>query len=150
MSEKSIYGKISGIPAYYKVKVPDLLLGMKFMVEERESDNPIGYNVYQLSGYEPQVDPINNQASYNVEPGSEKNIGTVIKESSPYMIITNRRGWGIDVKKNWSDADYIRSHDPIYIAVYIKATSHNHRLTPLHVICLQFFRHISQIRLDLR
>jgi hypothetical protein len=32
----------------------------------------------------------------------------------------------------------------------IKATPHNHRLTPLHVICLQFFRHISQIRLDLR
>ncbi len=32
----------------------------------------------------------------------------------------------------------------------IKATPHNPRLTPLHVICLPAFRHITQILLDLR
>ena len=32
----------------------------------------------------------------------------------------------------------------------IKATPHNPRLTPLHVICLPAFRHIAQILLDLR
>ena len=31
-----------------------------------------------------------------------------------------------------------------------KATPHNPRLTPLHVICLPFFRHISQILLERR
>ena len=33
---------------------------------------------------------------------------------------------------------------------YFKATPHNPRLTPLHVICLPAFRHITQILLDLR
>ncbi len=32
----------------------------------------------------------------------------------------------------------------------VKATPHNPRLTPLHVICLPAFRHITQILLDLR
>ena len=33
---------------------------------------------------------------------------------------------------------------------YIKATPHGPRLTPLHIICLPAFRHITQILLDLR
>ena len=32
----------------------------------------------------------------------------------------------------------------------IKATPYNPRLSPLHVICLPEFRHITQILLDLR
>ena len=32
----------------------------------------------------------------------------------------------------------------------IKATPHNHRLTPLHAICLHIFRHITQILLERR
>ena len=32
----------------------------------------------------------------------------------------------------------------------VKATPHNPRLTPLHVICLHIFRHITQILLALR
>ena len=32
----------------------------------------------------------------------------------------------------------------------IKATPHDPRLTPLHIICLPAFRHITQILLDLR
>jgi hypothetical protein len=34
--------------------------------------------------------------------------------------------------------------------VTFKATPHNPRLSPLHVICLPAFRHITQILLDLR
>ena len=34
--------------------------------------------------------------------------------------------------------------------IFIKATPHNPWLSPLHVICLPAFRHITQILLDLR
>ena len=37
-----------------------------------------------------------------------------------------------------------------YLLLIIKATPHNPWLTPLHVICLHIFRHITQILLALR
>ena len=115
--ETSPNGQISKIPVGYEVKVPGLLNGMKFKVEERESDNPIGYDVYSLEGYtclrEGDID------SYIVESGESINTGTVRKEASPSMLITNKRGYGIEVKKVWSDADYTDSHEPVYIAVYV-------------------------------
>ena len=40
--------------------------------------------------------------------------------------------------------------DLLVPADYIRATPHNPRLTPLHVICLHFFRHSTQILLALR
>jgi fibro-slime domain-containing protein len=115
--ETSPNGQISKIPVGYEVKVPGLLNGMKFKVEERESDNPIGYDVYSLEGYtclkEGEID------SYFVESGESINTGTVRKGASPSMLITNKRGYGIEVKKVWSDADYTVSHEPVYIAVYV-------------------------------
>ena len=36
------------------------------------------------------------------------------------MKIHNKRGWGLTVKKVWSDADYMDAHDDIYFAVYVK------------------------------
>ena len=33
---------------------------------------------------------------------------------------------------------------------YLKATPHDHRLSPLYVIHLQIFRHITQIYLEIR
>ena len=38
----------------------------------------------------------------------------------------------------------------VFLSVKVKATPHNPRLTPLHVICLHIFRHITQILLALR
>ena len=41
-------------------------------------------------------------------------------------------------------------HNRIAAQTNIKATPHDPRLTPLHIICLPAFRHITQILLDLR
>lgn len=112
-------GQISKIPVGYEVKVPDLINGMRFRVEEREEDNPIGYDVYELEGYTCVNDDDTSQPSYQVEDGNNINTGTVIKASSPSMLITNKRGFGIEVTKKWSDADYTDMHDTIYIAVYV-------------------------------
>ena len=38
----------------------------------------------------------------------------------------------------------------LYNVDTVKATPHDPRLTPLHIICLPAFRHITQILLDLR
>lgn len=121
-NETSPNGQISNIPAKYKVKVPGLLNGTKFMVEERESDNPIGYQVYKLAGYECMHDSSGDEPSnptYEVESGTKQNAGTVIKDYSPHLRVTNQKGWGIEVTKEWSDADYTSEHDPVYVAVYV-------------------------------
>ena len=34
------------------------------------------------------------------------------------MRVINKRGYGLEVAKKWSDADFVYDHDPIYIAVY--------------------------------
>ena len=47
------------------------------------------------------------------------------------MIVNNRRGWSLEVKKEWSDKDFTISHDPVYIAVYC-----NNTLVPGTVSCI--------------
>ena len=110
-------GKIDKIPAKFKIKVPYLLPGMKFEVEEREADNPIGYDAWQLNGYECMFGE--HDYSYAPESGSVQNIGTVKEDESPYMRVTNKRGFGIQAEKIWSDDDLIKKHDPVYVAVYV-------------------------------
>ncbi|MBR4201381.1 MAG: hypothetical protein IKQ91_08955 [Oscillospiraceae bacterium] len=115
--ETSINGQISNIPAGYQVKVPNLLNGMKFEVEEREKDNPIGYDVFKLSGYECVKE--GSVLSYQPLDSEHINIGTIKSEASPYLKIKNQRGYGIEVKKVWTDANDTLSHDPVFIAVYV-------------------------------
>ena len=34
------------------------------------------------------------------------------------MYVRNKRGWGLEVNKQWSDASFTKSHAPVYVAVY--------------------------------
>ncbi len=107
--ETSMNGAISKIPAGYCVEVPNVPVGTKFMVIERENEIPKGYSFqsYERVG-----------GSYHTEDGDTLNSGWVRANESPKMIVNNKRGWTIEVTKEWSDKHFSTSHDPIYLAVY--------------------------------
>ena len=109
--ETSMNGSISKIPAGYKIEVPNLPVGTKFMLEERESEIPLGY---KLIGYERE-----QGSFYNSGDGDTPNSGRVRANESPSMTVKNKRGWGLSVNKIWSDKNFTTSHDPIYTAVYV-------------------------------
>ena len=120
--ETSMYGSIAKIPAGYSVEVPNIPVGTKFMVVERENEIPAGYSFmsYERIG-----------GSYQSELGDTLNSGWVRANESPKMVVNNKRGWSIDVTKVWSDSDFTVSHGPIFIAVYCGDT-----LVPDTVSCI--------------
>ena len=107
--ETSMNGAVSKIPTGYTVQVPNLPVGTKFMITEREKEIPLGY---QFMSYEKVGD------TYFVAEGDPENIGCIRKEDSPFMLIKNKCGWGMEAKKIWSDSDCTSSHAPIYTAVF--------------------------------
>ena len=107
--ETSTNGTISKIPAGYKVEVYYLPVGTKFKVEEREWDNPLGY---KLMDYE------RDAASFIQDDGDTKNSGRIRANQSPVLKVKNKRGWGLQVNKIWSDKDFTSNHDDVYFAVY--------------------------------
>ncbi len=102
-------GAISKIPAWYTVEVPNIPVGAKFRVTERDSEIPLGYS---LMGYE-RID-----GTYYSEQGEAANVGIVRANESPKMGINNKKGIGIKAEKVWSDKDYVSEHAPVYLAVY--------------------------------
>lgn len=102
-------GSISKIPADYTVEVRDLLVGAQFKVEERVDEIPHGY---ELIGYD-RVD-----GSYIVNDGDGYNEGRVRDNADPTLLVNNKRGWGLIVKKEWSDDAFVSEHADIYLAVY--------------------------------
>lgn len=111
--ETSMNGSISKIPAGYIVEVPNLPVGTKFRVVERENEIPPGY---QWISYERE------SATYRAEDGDTLNSGWIRPNESPRMYINNRRGWGLTVNKVWSDVSAVAAHGDIYTAVYIGST----------------------------
>ena len=101
-------GAIDKIPADFTVEIRNLLVDTKFMVLEKSSDIPKGYD---LIGYERLA------GSYLAE-GDTANAGIVRDNSNPHVIVKNHRGWGLTVEKVWSDENFMISHDNIYFAVY--------------------------------
>ena len=120
--ETSMYGAISKIPAGYSVEVPNIPVGTKFRVIERENEIPVGYSFqsYERIG-----------GSYHAEYGDTLNSGWVRANESPKMIVNNKRGWSIEVNKIWSDKDFTALHSPVFIAVYCGNT-----LVPDTVRCI--------------
>ena len=104
-------GAIDKIPADYTVEIRNLMWDTKFCVEERFSDIPRGYN---LINYERAQD----DNSYTPAEGDTDNAGTIRNGENPHVVVNNQRGWGLTAVKNWSDKDFMQSHDDIYIAVY--------------------------------
>ena len=74
-----------------------------------------GRNLRQMRWYE------RDQGSYISE--EEPNRGTIRANEDPHVLVHNKRGWGLTAEKVWSDADYMDSHDDIYIAVYVKKSA---------------------------
>ena len=118
----SIYGAISRIPAGFSAEVRELVVGTQFLVEERESEIPLGYILREEDGYS-RVD-----GSYIVDEGGAVNGGTIRDKSDPAIEIRNQRGWGLSARKIWSDASFMEEHDPVYLAVF---KEENGQLSPV-------------------
>ena len=108
--QTSMNGAISQIPADYSVEVPNLPVGVKFRVDERDYEVPYGYRLVEFE---------RDSGSYIAEQDQALNTGWIRENESPHMYIHNKRGFELEVNKVWSDADYIETYDPIYIAVYL-------------------------------
>lgn len=114
------FGSISGIPSGYTICVPGLPVGSVFKVTEEPKTG------YGLMGYEQvlgsktlenhEVVPI---PSYYLLDNDMVNAGKVIAEEDPQMEVHNRKGYGISVKKEWSDLSKTTGHSTIYTAVYV-------------------------------
>ncbi len=105
----SMYGAISKIPVDYTVEVRDVTVGTKYKVEERIADTPDGYS---LKNYK-----------FTTDAGAvitDKTIpyGTIVAQVTKQVEIHNLKGWGLRVEKDWTDADYMLSRDPVFMAVY--------------------------------
>ena len=111
--ESSPNGAISRIPAGYSIEVRNLLVGTHFKIEERSDEIPEGY---QLMGYE------RVEGSFTFDDEHKDNCGFVRENSDPALVIKNKRGWGLTVQKQWSDAEFTVSHDPVYVAIYNNGT----------------------------
>ena len=117
-----MHGAIAQIPAGFSVEIPNIPVGTKFRLEEKENEIPAGYS---FVSYE-RID-----GSYHIEDGDTLNSGWVRANESPKMIVSNRRGWSMEVRKVWSDQDFTVRHDPVYMAVYCGET-----LVPDTVSCM--------------
>ncbi|MCR5264356.1 MAG: fibro-slime domain-containing protein, partial [Clostridiales bacterium] len=129
----SMNGSISNIPAGYTVEVRDLVVGTQYMVEERDREIPKGFTRCEGDGYV-RTDLSEGDYIYYTSGGvydkhllADDNTTTAepvrdtirSKTESPRIDIRNQEGWGLTAKKIWTDKDFM-THDPIYMAVYIK------------------------------
>ena len=111
----SMNGSISKIPASYKVQVRDLLVGTKYMVEERNYEIPDGYS---LRDYKIYADDGDTNPSSTILAGEELTEETVGDNKDPKVVINNLKGFGIRIYKDWNDADYMEYRAPTYFAVF--------------------------------
>ena len=112
--QTSMNGAISKIPAWYKVEVPNLTVGMRFKVQEKYSEIALGYG---------RINYERDESTYIREPGDADNEGRVRAGFSPVMNVLNQRGYSLEVRKVWSDNAFTKTHEPIYMAVYKGAES---------------------------
>ena len=115
------FGSISGIPAGYTICVPGLPVGTIFKVTE---DPKTGYGLmgyHRVMGTKILEDHTEEDIpSYMEYEHNPLNIGKVIAEENPQMEVHNKKGYGLAVKKNWSDLALTTGHESIYVAVYIQ------------------------------
>ncbi|MBQ3930798.1 MAG: hypothetical protein II725_00795 [Firmicutes bacterium] len=106
----SFSGAADKIPSGYSIEIRDLLVGTWFQVVENDYDTPVGYG---LSSYE------RVEGTYIVEDGDTVNSGFIRDNSNPKIEVRNHRGFGLRVEKEWSDADFMLSHDDIYVGIFV-------------------------------
>ena len=121
----SFSGAADKIPSGYSIEIRDLLVGTKFKVVENDYDTPTGYG---LRTFTEEHDGVVTtyvgykrvEGSYIVEDGDTQNSGVIRDNSNPRIEIHNQRGFGLRVEKEWSDADFMLSHEDIHVAVFIR------------------------------
>lgn len=120
-------GAADKLPAGYSIEISNLLVGTRFKVEERTSDIPKGYglrtftetvdgNTITYTGYKRVA------GSYIVGEGDTQNSGVIRDNSNPKIEIHNTRGWNLTAVKEWSDNDFMQSHDDVFLAVYVNGS----------------------------
>ncbi|MCR5274162.1 MAG: DUF5979 domain-containing protein [Clostridiales bacterium] len=131
----SIYGAISKIPVKYTVELREVLVGTKYMIEERDNEVPDGYSLhgYRLStdGSELSPDdttPVTGQLTsysatdpYSLQKcprGIIQKAGSISGEQDPHVDVVNLKGWGYRIYKEWNDEDYMSDRAPAYFAIY--------------------------------
>ena len=102
-------GAIDQIPADFVVEIRDLFIDTDFMIVEKDSDIPKGYD---LIGY------VRDDGTLHADEGESANIGKIHRGENPCVTVKNHRGWGLTVEKYWTDDDFMLSHDNIYFGVY--------------------------------
>ena len=109
----SMYGSISKIPAGYTVEIRDLTIGCRYQVEERDREIPDGYSRCSSDGYaRVDIDPVDEQETpYK---------GIIARGEDPQIEVRNEKGWGLVVEKEWTDEDFMTSHDDTYFAIYLR------------------------------
>ena len=115
----SMTGTISKIPADHTVELRGLIAGTMFKVEERDEEIPKGYTLRLRDGYT----RIDEGKEGSGEHGTIPISGTVRAGYDPHIQVRNQKGWGLTIDKNWTDSDFMESHDPIYFAVFVKKGS---------------------------
>ena len=108
-------GQITKIPSGYTVEVRDLIVTTQYKVEERSGEIPKGYTLRLLDGYT-RVDGSSEEIN-----GTTPYTGTIAVNDSPKIEVRNQKGWGLTVKKVWTDKDFMSEHDSIYFAVYTRS-----------------------------
>jgi hypothetical protein len=115
------FGAISNIPANYTICVPGLPVGSIFKITE---DTKTGYGLVgfnRVMGTKINEDySTEDIPSYWEYDGNPLNVGKVRAEENPQMEVVNKKGYGINVKKSWSDLQSTISHESIYVAVYVE------------------------------
>ena len=134
----SRYGSISHIPAGYTVRVPGLPTGTKFLVQERENEIPVGYELLNferktgqftddsmaasgMPSYKVDETYVIGDETFTVDQSSKlyNSAGTIVSGYQAEVVVNNYPGYGLKAEKQWSDVDFVQSHGDIYTAVYV-------------------------------
>ena len=128
------WGTADDILSGYTVEVRGLLPETEFLVEETPADLPLGYDL----GYYPPGDSYTGDgaprdyvdyerilntvgATYDLAEETdplEYNHGIIKETEDAEMKVHNRKGWGLNIKKTWTDSEFMDEHDTIYFAAY--------------------------------
>ena len=111
----SMNGAISRISQGYTIEVRDILVGTRFKLVERAAEMPDGYSFRKYEYYENGRDTEVTAAGNDGEAGIAD---TILADKNSHVVVSNLKGWGLRVNKEWTDKDYMSGRDAAYFAVY--------------------------------
>lgn len=116
----SMNGMADSIPAGYTIEIRNLLSNTWFMI--KEVNIPEGYSLLDNTDDPDDIDGYERSGGSYIT-GALPNTGwTRDNNASPHLDVNNRRGWGLEVTKNWTDKDFMETRDPVYVGLYYNGT----------------------------